>query len=33
MPDVDGLDILRFVRANATLADLPVISEWAVLCL
>jgi CheY-like chemotaxis protein len=27
MPDVDGLDILRYVRSNAQLADLPVISE------
>uniref|UniRef100_A0A383VI30 Response regulatory domain-containing protein n=1 Tax=Tetradesmus obliquus TaxID=3088 RepID=A0A383VI30_TETOB len=25
MPDVDGLDILRYVRSNAQLADLPVI--------
>lgn len=27
MPEVDGLDILRFVRTNAALAELPVISE------
>lgn len=28
MPEIDGLDILRYVRSNAQLADLPVISEW-----
>lgn len=27
MPEVDGLDLLRFVRSNSALADLPVISE------
>lgn len=27
MPEVDGLDILRYVRSNTQLADLPVISE------
>jgi hypothetical protein len=27
MPDVDGLELLRFVRANAQLDALPVISE------
>jgi hypothetical protein len=30
MPEVDGLDILRYVRGNILLSDLPVISEWAV---
>lgn len=28
MPEVDGLDILRYVRSNTLLEDLPVISEW-----
>lgn len=28
MPDVDGLELLRYVRSNQQLADLPVISEW-----
>lgn len=27
MPEVDGLDILRYVRTNTLLEDLPVISE------
>lgn len=27
MPEVDGLDILRYVRSNIQLAGLPVISE------
>jgi CheY-like chemotaxis protein len=27
MPEVDGLDILRYVRGNILLSDLPVISE------
>jgi CheY-like chemotaxis protein len=28
MPEVDGLDILRYVRSNTLLEDLPVISEY-----
>jgi CheY-like chemotaxis protein len=27
MPEVDGMDILRYVRSNIQLADLPVISK------
>lgn len=30
MPEVDGLDILRYVRGNTLLEDLPVISECRV---
>jgi CheY-like chemotaxis protein len=33
MPEVDGLDILRYVRGNAALTDLPVIRECLVLLL
>lgn len=29
MPDVCGLELLRYVRSNQQLADLPVISERA----
>lgn len=32
MPEVDGLDILRYVRSNTLLEDLPVISECGMLC-
>lgn len=28
MPEVDGLELLRFVRSNEELSNLPVISEW-----
>jgi hypothetical protein len=28
MPDVDGLELLRYVRSDDKLRDLPVISEW-----
>jgi hypothetical protein len=28
MPDVDGLELLRYVRSNQQLDDLPVISEF-----
>lgn len=28
MPEVDGLELLRYVRSNNELSQLPVISEW-----
>lgn len=31
MPEVDGLDLLRYVRSNTQLVDLPVISEYRVI--
>ncbi len=32
MPEVDGLELLRFVRSNEELSNLPVISEWPACC-
>jgi hypothetical protein len=28
MPEVDGLEVLKYVRANEVHRDLPVVSEW-----
>ncbi len=28
MPQVDGIELLRYVRSHKELADLPVVSEW-----
>jgi hypothetical protein len=28
MPEVDGLEVLKYVRANEVLKDLPVVSKW-----
>lgn len=33
MPEVDGLEVLKYVRANEVLKDLPVVSEWPTLAM
>ena len=33
MPDVDGIDLLRFLRSNDAFAAVPVVSEFALLFL